>query len=164
MEKLFYRVEHTKYYDDHLTRNYVKNLINENNPSSKHDFKKKIIFKGPWGVCGIYSDEESEYIASVSCKHPLPYLKKDRYFDKEINDIVMGPCGPHDNLIKENFIFGCASLQHFNQYFPPMFKEILARHDFRLGIYCSQYVFSSKYQSVLDISKPFSYIGSMKIN
>lgn len=145
---LFFRAEHSEEINHDLSR-YKSNC----------DVNKEI-FCGPWLLLDFFSDEEVNYMASVSVDHALPYQRPGRPFDEEINSIVMGPGGKQDQLIKEEFIFGCASRALLDQYFPPQFRQILHSHGFHVGIYSSCHVHTSQHQSVMDISKPFKFIGN----
>lgn len=153
-EKLFYRVEHSDQTTSYLAK-YAKNCVNT---------KLHGIYSGAWGVSDlIHDNNDLEYFCDISTDHALPYYKPGRPFDKEINDIVMGPNGPDDNLIKEHFIYGCSSKRKLDQYFPDMLKKILHNIDCIIGVYSSEYIYTSKYQSVMDISKPFKYIATVSL-
>lgn len=145
---LFFRVEHSKQVNYDLLK-YTK--------------KKPAIHCGPWGLLDLFSEEEVDYMAGISIQHALPYSKKNRPFDREINQIVMGPEGETDSLIKENFIFGCAGRHLINRYFPAKLRDIFHYHGFHVGIYSSEFVYTSQYQSVMNIDKHFEYLGSMNL-
>lgn len=158
MNSLFFRVEHSEQVNPDLIK-YAKNcstLIT----TRKGRVQNKSIHCGPWSLIDLFSSEEVDYLASVSIKHALPYYKENRPFDKEINDVVMGPQGESDSQIKENFVFGCASRHLINRYFPLRFREILNSHGFHIGIYSSHHVYTSQFQSVMNIDKTYEYVGS----
>ena len=161
LNSLFFRVEHSERVN-HDLRKYSRNcstLIT----TRKGREEKKSIHCGPWSLLELFNNEEVNYIASVSIKHALPYYKENRPFDKEINDVVMGPQGESDSQIKENFVFGCSSRHLINRYFPTRFREILSSRGFHIGIYSSNHVYTSQFQSVMNIDKAHEYMGSQNL-
>lgn len=149
---LFFRVEHPEYFNFDLAK-YLKN----------NNIEVTDIYCGPWSCLDLFSPEESEYMASISINHALPYYKENRPFDKEINDIVMGPKGKSDPEIKEHFLYGCGAKHLINRYFPIKLREIFHSHGFHVGVYSSNFIHTSKFQSIMNIDKPFEYIGSYNI-
>jgi hypothetical protein len=102
-------------------------------------------------------------MADISTNHALPYYKPGRPFDAEINAVVKSTDDIEDRYLKEHFLYGCSARHLINRYFPIAMREILHKYSFHIGIYSSAFVFTSKFQSVMDISKPFECIGSQNL-
>ena len=119
------------------------------------------IGRGPWSVPFCFTEEEQYRLAELSVNHALPFKSRDFVFDEEINKIVCN--SPTDKNVKEHFVFGCERNNLINKYFPSNIRNLLRSKDFHVKIYGSDNVFVSKFQAVMDISKPFSVIGSMEL-
>lgn len=153
MSTLLYRVEHSNLFNPYLI-SYHANCTNE-----------KDIGAGPWTCLDLFTSDEFNMFAEFSLNHAPPYpTNSGREHDDYIYQIVKGPDNMPVNQIKENFVFGCSAVRHIVKYFPVHIRQMLIKNQFNIGIYQSDFIYTSKFQSVMDISKPFAKIGSCSLD